>query len=73
MNSRELVVFIEVAADGITNIFFKAGKIITLSEDRLAECARRVASLGCFFDKENELAHCAILPAAATYAPACRH
>jgi hypothetical protein len=44
-DARQLA-FIEVTANSITNICFKSGEIVSLCEDRLAQCSGCVATFG---------------------------
>jgi len=61
MDVRKVGVLIEMTSHRVAHVLFKCREIVRLGEDRLANGAGRVASVGGFFDEKNEIVHRLIL------------
>jgi hypothetical protein len=61
MDVRKVGVLIEMTSHRVAHVLFKCREIVRLGEDRLADGAGRVAAIGGFVDKKNELVHRLIL------------
>jgi hypothetical protein len=56
-NHAGRIAFFEMAANGLADFFAQSWQFIGLGEDGLAQGARGVTALGCFFDKKYQFAH----------------